>query len=141
MTEIQQQTDGAVVDLGEGAIIHLGLGARATPIRDFSWRPEHLQSYVERFASDGDEGRMVGMSHQTESWPTWERHPAGEEIVLLLSGRADLLQQIDGEERRVPLRPGQAVVNPVGVWHTADVHEPGDILFVTPGRGTEHKPR
>ena len=36
---------------------------------------------------------------------------------------------------------GLGVVNPAGVWHTADVHEPGDILSITPGRGTEHKPR
>jgi hypothetical protein len=41
----------------------------------------------------------------------------------------------------VELRPGEAVVNPRNVWHTATVHEPGDALFVTPGRGTEHRPR
>lgn len=131
----------AVVALGEGAAIHLGLGARATPLHDFSWDPAYLQAYVERFAGDGDEGRLVGMFHQTESWTSWERHPAGEEVVLLVSGRADLIQEIDGEERRVPLLPGQAVVNPTGVWHTADVHEPGEILTITPGRGTHHKPR
>jgi hypothetical protein len=39
------------------------------------------------------------------------------------------------------LQPGEAMVNPRGVWHTADVHEPGKGLFVTPGRGTEHRPR
>jgi mannose-6-phosphate isomerase-like protein (cupin superfamily) len=141
MTDIHQQTDQPIVDLAEGAVIHLGLGARATPLRDFTWDPAYLQSYMERFAPDGDEGRLVGLFHQTESWSSWERHPAGEEIVLLLSGRADLLQQIDGEERRIALRPGQAVVNPTGVWHTADVHEPGDVLTITPGRGTDHKPR
>jgi mannose-6-phosphate isomerase-like protein (cupin superfamily) len=134
-------TDAAIVDLDGGAVIHLGLGARATPLRDFAWDPAYLTSYLERFAGDGDEGRLVAMFHQTASWTAWERHPAGEEVVLLLSGRADLLQQVDGEERRIALRPGQAVVNPTGVWHTADVHEPGDILTVTPGRGTDHKPR
>ena len=141
MTDTTPRDDTAVVDLGEGAVIHLGLGARATPLPDFTWDPAYLQGYVERFAADGDEGRMVAQFHQTGSWTSWERHPAGEEVVVLLSGRADLIQEIDGEERRVPLRPGQAVVNPTGVWHTADVHEPGDILTVTPGRGTEHKPR
>ena len=136
-----ESDDQVLVDLGQGHVIHLGLGARATPVRDFSWDPAYLEAYTERFADDGDEGRLVGVFEQTESWSTWERHPAGEEIVLLLSGRADLIQQIDGQERRVVLGPGQAVVNPTGVWHTADVHEPGQILFVTPGRGTEHKPR
>lgn len=39
------------------------------------------------------------------------------------------------------LHAGQAAINPRGVWHTADVHEPGSALFITPGRGTEHRPR
>jgi mannose-6-phosphate isomerase-like protein (cupin superfamily) len=121
--------------------IHLGQGARATPLPDFEWSAEYLDAYTTRFADDGDEGRLVMMGHNAESWPTWERHPAGEEVVVLLSGRVDLIQRVDGGERRIALQPGQAVINPPGVWHTADVHEPGDALFITPGRGTENVPR
>ncbi len=128
------------VDLSS-TVIHLGLGATATPLPDFAWTPESLAAYGARFASDGDEGRMVVIVRQDETWNTWERHPAGEEVVVLLSGRVDLVQEIDGEERRVELHPGHAAVNPPGVWHTADVIEPGDGLFITPGRGTEHRPR
>jgi mannose-6-phosphate isomerase-like protein (cupin superfamily) len=96
--------------------------------------------------TSGDGSGWESTEHVTgraaqESWPTWERHPAGEEVVVLLSGRLDLIQRIDGSERRVPMRPGQAVINPVGVWHTADVYEPGDALFITPGEGSEHEPR
>jgi mannose-6-phosphate isomerase-like protein (cupin superfamily) len=125
----------------KSTFIHLGLGARATPLPDFRWTPEYLAGYEQRFASDGDEGRIVVMNLQDATWDQWERHPAGEEVVVLLSGRVDLIQEIDGSERRVELRPGLAVVNPPGVWHTAEVHEPGDALFITPGRGTEHRPR
>jgi mannose-6-phosphate isomerase-like protein (cupin superfamily) len=107
----------------------------------FEWSAEYLAAYEARFASDGDEGRLVTMGPVTASWDSWERHPAGEEVVLLLSGRVDLIQRVDGGERRVALGPGQAVVNPPGVWHTADVHEPGEALFITPGRGTEHETR
>ena len=121
--------------------IHLGLGARATPLPEFEWSPDYLASYEKRFAADGNEGRLVMTARNDATWTSWERHPAGEEVVVLLSGRADLLQRVDGAERRVPLGPGQAVVNPPGVWHTVDVHEPGDALFITPGRGTEHEPR
>lgn len=121
--------------------VHLGLGATATPLPDFEWSPAYLEAYGERFAGDGDDGRLVTLQHSAASWTNWERHPAGEELVVLLSGRVDLLQRTGTGERRVPLRPGQAVINPRGVWHTADVHEPGDALFVTPGRGTEHQPR
>jgi quercetin dioxygenase-like cupin family protein len=121
--------------------IHLGMGSKATPLPDFQWTPEYLDGYEQRFASDGDEGRIVVMNRQKATWDQWERHPAGEEVVLLLSGRVDLIQEIDGQERKVSLRPGLAIVNPPGVWHTADVHEPGDALFITPGRGTDHRPR
>jgi uncharacterized cupin superfamily protein len=121
--------------------VHLGLGSRATLLPDFQWTADHLTAYEERFAADGDEGRLVMLGPTTASWTTWERHPAGEELVVLLSGRTDLIQRLDGGERRIALRPGQAVLNPAGMWHTADVHEPGQALFITPGRGTEHEPR
>jgi mannose-6-phosphate isomerase-like protein (cupin superfamily) len=120
--------------------IHLGVGATATPLPDFTWSPEYLAGYQERFAADGDEGRLVCVMAQDATWDSWERHPGGEEVVVLLSGRVDLVQELGGAERVVELRPGQAVINPTGVWHTARVHEPGMALFITPGRGTEAKP-
>jgi mannose-6-phosphate isomerase-like protein (cupin superfamily) len=110
-------------------------------IPDFEWTAEFLAAYSARFAADGEEGRIVCMFEQPATWTSWERHPAGEELVVLISGRVDVIQEIDGEHRRVELRPGMAMVNPRGVWHTADVHEPGVGLFVTPGHGTEHRPR
>jgi hypothetical protein len=33
------------------------------------------------------------------------------------------------------------MVNPQGVWHTADVQTPGQFMTITPGEGTEHRPR
>jgi mannose-6-phosphate isomerase-like protein (cupin superfamily) len=118
--------------------IHLGLGARAIPLPDFSWSPEALDEYGRRFAGDGDEGRLVGLFRQETDWPTWERHPHGEEVVILLSGTADLIQWVDGGERVAPMTAGEAIVNPVGVWHTARVQEPGMMMFITPGRDTEN---
>lgn len=122
-------------------IVHLGLGATAVPVPDLAWTPEWLGAYGERFASDGGDGRLVCITPQDATWRTWERHPAGEELVVLLGGRVDIIQDLDGEHHVVELRAGQAMINPRGVWHTADVHEPGQGLFVTPGRGTEHRPR
>jgi mannose-6-phosphate isomerase-like protein (cupin superfamily) len=140
MSDDQHSNTSGPFDLAS-TFIHLGLGATATPLPDFQWTPEYLEEYGRRFAADGDEGRLVVVNRQAETWSQWERHPAGEEVVFLMSGRVDLIQEIDGENRRVELHPGMAVVNPPGVWHTADVHEPGDGLFITPGRGTEHRPR
>lgn len=137
---MSQASDPTAFDLTQ-THVHLSIDGSATVLPDFQWNPEALAAYGERFAADGDAGRIVCAFDQPASWDSWERHPAGEEIVVLLSGRVDLLQEVDGEVRRVPLQPGEAAVNPPGVWHTADVHVPGMALFVTPGQGTEHKPR
>jgi quercetin dioxygenase-like cupin family protein len=121
--------------------LHLGLGSTAVPIEDFGWDPERLAAYGERTASDGDEGRMVSLFTMDADWTTWEVHPAGDEAVICLEGRFRLIQEVDGAERSVEVGPAEYVVNPPGVWHTADVLEPGRALFITPGRGTTHRPR
>ena len=120
--------------------VHLGLGATATPLPGFEWSASYLDGYERRFASDGREGRLVVVSPQAESWDFWERHPAGEELVVVLDGRIDVVQELDGEEITTPLRAGEAIINPTGVWHRSVVHAPGSALFITPGLGTEHRP-
>ena len=121
--------------------VHLGLGVRAVPLPGFEWSAAYLERYDAATASDGDEGRLVCISEQRATWDSWERHPAGEEVVVLLSGRVDVVQDLgDQGEHVVALRPGQAIVNPTNVWHTTRVHAPGQALFITPGRGTEHRP-
>jgi mannose-6-phosphate isomerase-like protein (cupin superfamily) len=121
--------------------VHLGLGARAVPLPDFDWSPQFMTAYRTQFSDDGIEGRLVCIVEQNETWGNWERHPAGEELVVLLSGRVDLVQEIgESEQRTIELRPGQATINPTNVWHTAVVHEPGSALFITPGEGTQSRP-
>ena len=123
--------------------LHLGRGPdgpTATPLPDFTFTPECLADYTERFAEDGPEGRLVCVVGQDVTWDTWERHPAGEEVVYLISGRVDLVQDRDGGEHVIELHAGETAVNPANVWHTARVHEPGLALFITPGIGTEHRP-
>jgi uncharacterized cupin superfamily protein len=120
--------------------VHLSPGSRVTPLPDFEWTPEHVEAYRRRFAADGADGRLVCVVAQDATWDGWERHPGGEELVVLLSGRVDLVQEIDGADHVVELRPGDAMVNPKNVWHTARVHEPGVGLFITPGDGTEFRP-
>ncbi|MBV9190616.1 MAG: cupin domain-containing protein [Betaproteobacteria bacterium] len=71
-------------------------------------------------------------------WPTWERHPAGDEIVCLLSGRATFVLE-DGKRIDVG-EPGEFVIVPKGTWHTAKTTVPTKMVFVTPGEGTENKP-
>jgi quercetin dioxygenase-like cupin family protein len=121
--------------------VHLGRDSTAVAVSDFEWTREFLAGYEAEFAADGSEGRLVMIGASDTSWNFWERHPAGEELVCVIAGRITLVQDINGSERHIALEPGHAAINPRGVWHTTDVHEPGRVLFVTPGLGTEHRPR
>lgn len=88
----------------------------------------------------GFAGCALVAEHRFErDWDTWEIHPAGDELLYLLEGKATLHLLVDGEERRVEFdRPGSALVVPRNTWHTAKVAGPCRILFVTPGEGTRN---
>lgn len=121
--------------------IHLGLGATAVSEPEFTgidWYAE----YGARHADDGNEGRLVCMFRFTESWNTWEVHPNGAEVVLCTSGEMTLHQEYpDGSTATVLLTAGHYVINPPGVWHTADIDGVAEAVFITAGAGTELRPR
>ncbi|MEI7873316.1 MAG: cupin domain-containing protein [Alphaproteobacteria bacterium] len=89
---------------------------------------------------DLDQGRLMGASRQAADWDHWERHPAGEEILTLLSGELEIVLETPAGEERAVLTAGQTLVIPTGIWHRGIVRQPGDLLFITPGAGTEHRP-
>lgn len=102
-------------------------------MRDDRRRPE-----VARVA--GEPGYLVGAFHMTEDLSHWEMHPNGDEIIHLLSGAADFI--LDGQDgpATIELRDRAVCIVPRGVWHRAVIHRPSEILFITFGIGTQHKP-
>ena len=87
------------------------------------------------------EGRMVFLFSMDSDWDHWEMHPVGDEVVYVISGSLDLfLDEPDGE-RAVHLEDRRGTVVPAGIWHRAEVHEPSEVLTITRGAGTEHRPR
>jgi quercetin dioxygenase-like cupin family protein len=121
--------------------LHLGLGASAVVQPEFTGI-EWYGDYSARVASDGAEGRLVTMYTFKTSWDMWEMHPAGDEVVLCTAGSITLHQEWpDGRVATVTVGPGDYVINPPGVWHTADVSEEATVLFITAGLGTEHRAR
>ncbi len=87
------------------------------------------------------DGYLITVSDIRNDIPHWEMHPNGDEVLYLLSGKLDILIDNGGREQRVPLRPDKpGVVVPAGAWHRAVVVEPGRLMFVTWGEGTEHRP-
>lgn len=134
-----------VIDFGKAEFVHLGLGGTVVTLPphtgDMSWYAD----YGAKHGADGDDGRLVSFHTFSESWDSWEVHPHGDELVLCVEGSITLHQEhADGSTDVVTLGPGQAVVNPPGTWHTADVPdgvESATALFITSGRGTDHRPR
>jgi len=117
-----------------GTFVHLPDGPQASllPVTPDFW---------EELEARGDiGGRLVSAYRFDADWTSWERHPAGDELVVLLSGAIDFVLDEGGRERVVPLRGRGALLVPRGLWHTARVSAPCEALFVTRGDGTEHRP-
>lgn len=82
---------------------------------------------------------LVACHAFSSDWPAWEIHPAGDEIVVLMSGSITfVLRMEDGEQTVTLSAPGDYAVVPKNVWHTARTDEPCQVLFITPGEGTGH---
>ena len=109
-------------------------GARPLPVTADFW--EKMQS-----GQLGQFPRMISYFAFDQDWNTWEKHPAGEEFVCLLTGDVALvLEQPNGKTVVTLNEPGSYVLVPANTWHTAKVRSPSKMLFVTPGNGTEVKP-
>ena len=117
-----------------GTYVHLEDGGAAAPVVcDADFWPA-LISGQRRY-----DGRLVMASRMTESTAHWEMHPQGEEFLYLLSGAVDVVLEEAAGERRVALRRGTACLVPRGTWHRVEVREPGELLFITYGEGTQHR--
>lgn len=91
--------------------------------------------------SELEQGRLMSLFRFDEDWSSWEMHPHGDELVLLLSGAATFVLEQDGEQTSCALdSPGSFVIVPCGTWHTAKTRSGASLLFITPGRGTQHRP-
>ncbi|HEY9042255.1 MAG TPA: hypothetical protein VIN66_08750 [Rheinheimera sp.] len=85
--------------------------------------------------------QLVSCYAFSANWPSWERHPNGDEIVILLSGQTEFILQTDDGDVSIKLsRQGEYVLVPRSVWHTARTLNRCKLLFITPGEGTEHRP-
>lgn len=121
--------------------LHLGLGSRARPLEGFTWSAEALEAYAAAVEADGPEGRMVMIFDGDGPGDHWESHPAGDEVVVCLSGSVTVTRRTADGVEQTRLAPGEATINPAGVWHVVDMEEPSRILAITAGLGTEHGPR
>jgi quercetin dioxygenase-like cupin family protein len=121
--------------------IHLGLGGKAGSQPAFTGI-DWYEEYGRRTTADGIEGRLVSMCTFDASWNSWERHPAGDEVVVCVAGAIRIVQERDdGSTETTELQAGEYAINPPGVWHTADIDGSATCVFITAGMGTDHRPR
>ena len=58
-------------------------------------------------------GRLLGATAQTKDWPQWEIHPAGDEILILMSGAFGLqIERADDTVETIEMRAGSTCVVP-----------------------------
>ena len=67
----------------------------------------------------------------------WERHTAGDELVLVLEGTTTMVIRRESQEEHVKLIAQELVVVPAGVWHCFRNSQNLKVLTVTP-QPTEH---
>jgi mannose-6-phosphate isomerase-like protein (cupin superfamily) len=84
-------------------------------------------------------GRLLGSFRLEKDMPHWEMHPAGDELLLALDGAFECVLQDGRADQVLALEAGRALLVPFGVWHRLRVRAAGEILFVTPGKGTEQR--
>ena len=87
-----------------------------------------------------EKGRLLSAMPMGADWKNWEMHPAGDEILFMLEGKATFVLELSAGLREIALSAGRLLVIPKGVWHTAKVSEPGRLLAITAGSGTQHRP-
>ncbi len=109
--------------------------AEAIPVTDSFW-PDLASGVFGAFHNE----YLVTTHSFSENWPMWEMHPNGDEMVVLLSGSADLVLEKKTGNKILQLREvGNWVLVPKSIWHTATVYAPSTMLFITAGEGTLHR--
>ena len=67
----------------------------------------------------------------------WERHPAGDELVMVLDGETTLFVLENGEETAHRLTARGLFIVPQGLWHRFETPKGVEVMTVTPSP-TEH---
>lgn len=62
----------------------------------------------------------------------WERHPGGDEIVMVLEGTTTLIVRRNGMDERLDLAAQELAVVPANTWHRFEGSRKLKVFAVTP---------
>lgn len=130
----QHAAPASVLDLRR-TYLHLDGAGGATPVE---CTPDFWPELLAGTRAYG--GRLITAFRMTEDMEHWEMHPQGDEVLILLSGALEIVLDAGQGEERLVLAAGKACIVPRGAWHRIVVREAGDLVFVTCGEGTRHRP-
>ena len=104
--------------------------------------PHDLRDAVKDLPAPG--GRALGsFDHATigvfrhSGRAPWERHPGGDELLLVLEGGGEITVLAEGGPIEAELRPGRLFICPRGLWHRSVATPSMTALYVTPAVGTQ----
>ena len=78
----------------------------------------------------------LGVMSYTGQTP-WERHPDGDELLLVLDGELEVTALTDEGPVKRTLRAGEAFVCPQGLWHRQNAEKSVSMLYGTPTATSE----
>lgn len=108
----------------------------------------HVENFKTHIESINNKGRsqadwIIGLkdfeSTQALHGQYWEKHPKGDETLLLLSGKIRLShcdEQFQNAQSML-LQAGEVIVVPQNTWHRLEVLEAGQLMFFTPAQGSK----
>jgi quercetin dioxygenase-like cupin family protein len=110
-------------------------GLRFLPDRTPATTDAETEGVFARLADYRDGGVFVGRWAGTSEW---ERHPVGDEIVMVMEGATTIFFLTDDDERPAELTAGQLVVVPQNTWHRFETPDSVLVMSITP-QPTDHR--
>ncbi|KAB8330948.1 cupin domain-containing protein [Scytonema tolypothrichoides VB-61278] len=82
-----------------------------------------------------NDSHLLGVVKVKDAQGFWETHHQGEELLVILSGRARFIALIDGQKQIVEIGAGDLLWIPKDAEHSAEIIEELHILFISPKDG------
>lgn len=87
------------------------------------------------------DGWDIGLARLSRPPPhDGEMHPDGDELLYVMTGSISVILE-ETPQRTVDVRAGECIIVPQGVWHRLLIHVESELLYVTPGPHSKHRPR